>query len=125
MMTLTTKDFEIIQRALTLASTSDVSVKHAAIITRKNRIIAEATNRLKTHPVMLHYAPFVVTVHAEAAALIKARNAENCTLYSIRSMDGKLGNSKPCKYCAALLLESGITTVVYVMNNVIYKEKLS
>lgn len=124
MMTLTTRDFEHIQYALELAKTSQVGVKHSAVITRKNKIIAAETNRHKTHPIMLQYAPYTVTVHAEAAAIIRAKDVENCTLYSIRSLNGKLGNSRPCKHCAHFIVESGISIVVYVMDGVIYKERI-
>ena len=84
-----------------IASTANRDRAHVSIITRKNRLIAVGTNNWKTHPrtAMLGYMyPYL---HSELDAYRKIKTPlDRLTLLNFRiSTTGKLGMSRPCKFC--------------------------
>ncbi|MEM4258089.1 MAG: deaminase [Candidatus Thermoplasmatota archaeon] len=119
-MTYKTKiDPKIVDRVLNLATTSTHDTKMGCVITdRRGRIVAEATNMHKTHPLQHRHAvkvqqPNKVYLHAEIAALVKCRE-QGHTLYVGRWRgDGIIGLAKPCPICFSAIHEAGIREVVY------------
>lgn len=92
----------------------------AALIYQGRRQISAAVNVLKSHPDHLIYYPeWVCSIHAEHAAVLKARSVlQGSTLYVARH-GGE--NSKPCPGCMKVLSQSGVRNVVYMDNGIIRK----
>ncbi len=90
--------------------------KFGAVLAQKNTIISHGWNKLKTHPKSTH--PWK-HIHAEMDAIFKAKgNTVGATLYVTRvSTKGNLNNSKPCCFCMALIIASGIKKVFYTDKN--------
>lgn len=114
-MILTNKEKGLIDVTSKVCLLSSCRYKHGAIITRGSIIIAMGFNKFKTHTMHKEYGSHVVSIHAEMAAIIRARiDLTDCILYSVRiKNDGEYGISKPCKSCYKLILESGIRQVMY------------
>ena len=98
------------------------SYKHkiiATITNKKGVVVAKSTNSYsKTHPTQSKYAtkcgePYKVFLHAEIAAIIKAKGQG----YKIKvERFNKHGNplpSKPCPICELAIKEAGIKIVEY------------
>lgn len=99
------------------------SYKHGCVIVDKDKIVSVGTNLLKTHPKSNH--PWNM-VHAELAAILdhKFIDLKGCHAYVYReNLNGVIGNSKPCKYCEAVLKEAGIKKVFYTIENGYNEEK--
>lgn len=90
--------------------------KFGAVIAYKNDIISHGWNKLKTHPKSTH--PWK-HIHAEMDAIFKAGiKARGASLYVTRvNNNGHLNNAKPCPYCMAMIVASGIKKVFYTDNN--------
>ncbi len=90
--------------------------KFGAVIVFRNKIVSRGWNKLKTNPRSPH--PWK-HIHAEMDAIFKAKgNTVGATLFVARvSNKGCLNNSKPCAYCMALIIASGIKKVFYTDNN--------
>jgi deoxycytidylate deaminase len=88
----------------------------AAVLDKKNRVIALSHNTLKTHPVYGSKPPYN-TLHAEGAVLYfcKRHGINPVGMTMIVYRQGKRGklNSKPCPCCQRLIRESGIKKVIY------------
>ncbi len=111
--------------ALNLALNSTCRTRHASIIVAGNRILSQGINLYRTHPIYKHYQPHVETIHAEAKALISAKiDISGLTLYSVRNYNGVHANSKPCKSCMGLIIEAGISNVVFFENGEYKKVRL-
>jgi deoxycytidylate deaminase len=95
----------------------------AALIYRGSRVISAAVNILKSHPDHLVYYPeWVCSIHAEHAALLKARTSvSGGTVYVVRYQGL---TSKPCNGCLMLLVEAGVKEVVYMDNGRVSKMQL-
>lgn len=95
----------------------------AAMITKNGKIVSSAVNIIKSHPDHLDkYPPWVVSIHAEHNALLKARTSvAGGTLYVIR-YNGV--TSKPCEGCMSLLRDAGIARIVYLQDGYIIKESI-
>lgn len=99
---------------------------HGAVIAQGNRIIGMAHNVKVTHPIQKRYRYQSETIHAEIKALILTQSSVvGATLYSARiSRDGEMKISTPCATCTVLLIDAGISTIVYYDGTAIVKEKL-
>lgn len=107
------RDVYFMDVARMIAATSLVHPQLAALIVRGNRILTAATNVRKTHPIFMRYHHRnVVTIHAEARALLRG-NYEGATIYVAHNKDGKHANSKPCPTCFHLIVEAGLKKIVY------------
>lgn len=112
----------LLKKADEIAETSDCQHKLACILTdKRGKIISYSSNLRKTHPLMKQIAKKVnqnkkITLHAEIAALVKARRQPH-TAYILRKMKkGGYGLAKPCSICSAALEEAGVERVVFTTN---------
>jgi len=93
---------------------------HCAIVCNKRKILAIGTNSRQTHP----KAPVTARgqyLHAEVASIINAdREAlRGSVLYVVRvgkAVGRPMRMSKPCEYCQAAIVKSGIKRVYYSIN---------
>jgi len=84
-----------------IASTVDRDRAHISLIVRKNRLISVGTNNWKTHPKTAEYGYMYPYLHSELDAYRKIKAPlDRLTLLNFRiSTTGKLGMSRPCKFC--------------------------
>lgn len=84
---------------------------HVSMIISGKTILSIGTNSDKTHPLIrAHGYPEYAAMHSEVNAWAKLnaylRRDSNLTLVNARySRTGKLGMSKPCKYCLPFVTE--------------------
>ncbi len=85
-----------------------------AVVVQGNRLVSRGHNKpQKTHPKSSN--PFR-TIHAELAAIINLspEQLEGATIYVFRWTEGwNPGLAKPCPYCAQMLRDLGVETVVF------------
>lgn len=95
----------------------------AALIYSGSRQISAAVNVLKSHPDhMVYYPEWVCSIHAEHAAVLKARSSvKGATVYVARYGGD---NSKPCDGCTRLMQQHGIRYVVYMQQGDLYKMEI-
>lgn len=87
----------------------------AAVIMSGGRILASGMNVRFKHSANCcpHYS-----LHAEVAALKRACNPANATLYVCRVLqNGELGTSKPCPACQEQIKLAGLKKVCYTDYN--------
>ena len=109
----------ILKQAIAVAMASDAPKKMGAILLRKNKIIAAATNNhIKTHPIQFWAAQNAARVwgdpnlakkhyqHCEISALIKAReDVDTIVVCRVGGHGGKeLRYSRPCRICSGYIL---------------------
>lgn len=104
------KFFELARKTSFLSS-----YKHrlGAVITYKGKVVSKGFNVLKTHPRASN--PWNL-LHAETSAIINSRLEDftDCSIYIYReTKTGKLGTSKPCKYCYNLLKVLNFKDIYY------------
>jgi deoxycytidylate deaminase len=124
----------ILKQAIAVAMASDASKKMGAILLKRNRVIAAATNNyLKTHPLQYFAAQNAARVwgdpnlaakhflHAEVNALIKSReDADTIVVCRVGGHGGKdLRNSFCCPICYHYITEKcpTIKTIHWSTNN--------
>ena len=90
-----------IEIAKHVASTIDREKQHVSLIVRKNQLIAVGANNWKTHPKAMEMGYMYPFLHSELDAYRKIKTPmDRLTLYNFRfSKTGKLGMSRPCKFC--------------------------
>jgi deoxycytidylate deaminase len=127
---LTTKDITARDKwgfdlALKAADLSDCRYRMAAVILGKGgKVLGIGHNMLKTHPQHRNYPSWVVSVHAEAASIIRSRcDIRGATMYIAR-IGGRNGTSKPCPHCYEYIKLAGIKTIVYQGDTGITKERI-
>ena len=102
-----------------VAQASDGKFKHAALcLDNRGRIVSIAPNTYKTHPEQAKYArlagkPKKVSLHAEMAALIKAKEEVSTIIVCRVNNKGELRYSKPCPICTLAIEQSSIEDVWY------------
>jgi tRNA(Arg) A34 adenosine deaminase TadA len=107
--------------AIDVAETSESRKKVGAVLMKKNKIVATATNKdFKSHPIQAKWAERVglsekIYLHAEISAMIKAQHeADRIIVVRLGGWDGKtLRMAKPCPICDAYLRHAGIEHVYY------------
>lgn len=95
--------------------------KIGGVLVKKSKIISVGFNKLRTHTKSNN--PWK-SVHCEFDVILGCTKEElaGSSIYIYRQhQDGSSANSKPCKYCAMLIKESGIKKVYYTDDNS-YKE---
>ena len=108
---------DYIDKVIDYAKHSPAKFRHAAIcLDGKGRIVSYATNSRKTHPLQAEYARRTgkeqkVSLHAEIAALIKAREDIETVVVARINKRGELRNSRPCPICKLALEEAGVEEV--------------
>lgn len=111
--------------AVRTARSSPSRKRVGAVLLNKNKVVVTATNLdKKTHPLQAKFASIVgldekIYLHAEIAALIKARS--DCDTIVVARLGGHTGeelrNSKPCPVCRLALQEAGIKRICYTTDN--------
>ena len=108
---------DYIDKVIDYAKQSEAKFRHAAIcLDSKGRIVSYATNSSKTHPIQAEYArrtgkDHKVSLHAEIAALIRAREDIETVVVARINKKGELRNSKPCPICSLALQEAQVEEV--------------
>lgn len=116
------RDERLIQRAAALAATSvHPKWKLAALVIRGGSIVSASVN-VKRNPPRLTQGGPGTTWHAEEAALrsmrYQADRAEGCTIYVARvNKRNQMRLGRPCMKCFALIVSSGIKTIVYSVDD--------
>jgi deoxycytidylate deaminase len=86
---------------------------------KKGRLLSVGTNSyLKTHPVQAKYAKlanveYKIYLHAEVAALIKAKGKVHKLVISRLGKDGQFLPSKPCAICQRAIEDFGVVEVEF------------
>ncbi|SRR6056297_2581722 len=108
---------DYIDKVIDAAKQSESKFRHAALcLDSRGHIISVGTNTKKTHPMQEEYArrakrPQKVSLHAELAALIKARTDVETLVVCRINKQGELRNSKPCPICMLALEEAKVGEV--------------
>lgn len=100
---------ELARRA---ASFSTLRQRVGAVISSRNRILSVGCNKRKTHP----QSPSKWSIHAEVDALLGLpREVLNgSTVCVVRlTKRGLLAMSRPCAGCVGILLEAGVSKVIF------------
>lgn len=111
--------------AMKAADLSDCRYRMGAVILGKGgKVLGIGHNVLKSHPQHRKYPPWVISLHCEMNAIIRARcDIRGATMYIAR-IGGKNGISKPCPSCYEYIKLSGIKTIVYQSETGITKERV-
>lgn len=117
-MILRTK-LEAFDFARQIAELSPCNYRHGCVITdRAGRLVSFGFNSNKTHPTQARYASSLkqehkIFLHAEIAALVKARHL-GYNLYVVRvDRSGRLKPSEPCPICMMAISKAGIVNIVH------------
>lgn len=108
---------DYIDKVIDYAKSSPAKFRHAAIcLDKRGQIVSWATNSRKTHPVQAEYAKRTgkeqkVSLHAEIAALIRARDDIETVVVARINKRGELRNSKPCPICRLALEEAEVSEI--------------
>ena len=84
---------------------------------KRGRLLAVGRNSyIQTHPLQAKFAkkagrPQAIYVHAELAALMKARQQVHKLAVVRYNKDGSPGNAKPCEICELAIKEFGVKYV--------------
>lgn len=109
------------QRGLRIALAQAEKSRYAkwrmgAVLVKSGRVIAAASNTLRNEPGLAGLPLEECSVHAEAAVIQKVTNPSGIMYVARISRSGVQGLAKPCKRCRKLLIESGIRTVVWTID---------
>jgi len=92
-----------------------------AILVKGGSVINAGFNHSGTNRMIenhRHLRPNNNTIHAEIHAILGTPKhiAEHCSMYVARfTPGGRIGNSKPCTLCQAILKEMGVKRVMYTI----------
>ena len=118
----------ILKQAIAVAMASDAPKKMGAILLRRNRVIAAATNSYeKTHPLQYWAAQNAAKVwgdpnlakktrlHSEIRVLIKAREDADTIVVCRVGGHGKksIAYARPCPVCTGFLLDTSVVHIHY------------
>lgn len=115
------RDERFLDRAVGIAMTSTCRWKHGAVLTKGAKILAWSPNILRNDSRLDYQGS---TFHAEEAALrelcrVTGQSYTNSTFKGFTAYVARVNNfgetriSRPCKKCWRLLVDKGITEVVY------------
>ena len=108
---------DYIDKVIDYAKHSEAKFRHAAIcLDKRGQIVSHATNSRKTHPMQAEYAKRTgkeqkVSLHAEIAALIRAREDIETVVVARINKRGELRNSRPCPICRLALEEASVSEI--------------
>ena len=120
---ITSRDIRFYEMAEKVARLSDCASKHGAIVVRSGNVLSVACNRKTSHPVVSRHKPLATSIHAEHRCLVLAQsNVSHATLYSARVNGERKG--KPCRMCHSLMIDAGITSMVYFNGIELVKERI-
>lgn len=113
---LSKRDRSYLSLALNAAQSSECRMKHGAVVVKGGRVISIGINKNRNHPTIVssEHIKDYCSVHAEADALRKIRDAKGATLYVARANKrGQERLSRPCNRCYKLIVNAGINKIVY------------
>lgn len=91
--------------------------RHGAVVVKSGRVLGTGYNKDKNHPTQVspEHIKTHCSRHAEVEAIRDANwNVKGAVLYVARlNKQGKDLNSKPCKYCEAVIESAQIKKVIY------------
>jgi deoxycytidylate deaminase len=100
-----------------MASKSKSRQRHGAVIVKSGRVIGVGYNKNKNHPMTVspEHIKTHCSRHAEIEAIKDANfSVQGAILYVARvNRQGEDRNSKPCKYCQAVIQSNNIKKVIY------------
>jgi deoxycytidylate deaminase len=100
-----------------LSTKSQARQKHGALIVKSGRVLGTGFNKDKNHPnqVSPEHIKTHCSRHAEVEAIRDANwNVKGAVLYVARvNKQGDDRNSKPCRYCEAVIASTQIKKVIY------------
>lgn len=132
-MQFSKQQIRFFDKAAEVAASSEFDKYHlGCVAVLKNKIIASASNKLKTHPLQAHYDKYrqfnvmsdpknIHSLHAEIACLNMLRNQDICykdlELYIVRlRRDRDYGLARPCIACFNYIQNLGIRKIYYSTN---------
>lgn len=102
---------KFVVQTIELASKSQCSKHHGALVVKRSKVIGRGVNFLKSHPDWHERQRH--SYHAEIVAIKKANGQiEGSTVYSFRDAPWK--NSRPCEGCIDRMRRLGVRSMVYV-----------
>lgn len=116
-MLLSNKEKSFLEVAKYFAGKSQSRQRHGAVVVKSGRVIGTGYNKDKNSPlgVSPEHIKTHCSRHAEVEAIRDARfSVEGAILYVARvNRQGIERNSKPCRYCQAVISATKIKKVIY------------
>lgn len=116
---LSRKENSFLDLAVRLAESSDVDLKHGAVVVKNGRVLALGQNKWRNKDLKQaddQWEP-ILTTHAEMDALSRVPDAHGAVVYIGRIDDnGNRKFSRPCWRCMDALHKAGVKRVVYTTN---------
>ena len=115
-MKLLDKAVSLAQSVALHVDTDVYKYRHGAVIFRGKKVIGVGWNKRRRTPVLYSYGYKTCMLHAESAAILDVNYLDDIRgsdIMVVRICKTKLGNSKPCEYCMAMIKEVGIRNVYY------------
>ena len=137
MIELNKKDLRFFSIAREVSKKSTYKKVHiGAIIVRKNTVIGEGANMIKSHPLQAKYnnlnpnmeGNHTHSIHAEVSAIVHTGTTEldDCVIYIYRDdRTGHIAMCRPCIGCMKLIKAVGIKTIYYTTNEGFCEEHLA
>jgi deoxycytidylate deaminase len=108
------KDISFVSAASKIALTSDNRFRVGAIVVKSGRVMGGSPNITRSSP---RTPPNRFSTHAEIAAINFSSHCDKATIYIARlNNSNQYSISKPCAWCIQKIIESGITKVVYTLD---------
>lgn len=121
---VTAKDYRWYNLAVKTAALSTCRYKMGStIIGKGGNVLSLGHNILKSHSVHQDWPDWVVSIHAEHSAILRA----NCDIRGSTIYIARLGGnqiSKPCPHCLECIYTAGIRHIVYSNGRELIKAKV-
>lgn len=133
---MTKKDFKYFNLAKEVSKRSTYKKVHiGAIVVKKNQVIGEGANMIKSHPLQAKYNRLnpnmeenhTHSIHAEVSAIVHTGTTDlyGCTMYIYRDdRNGHIAMCRPCIGCMKLIKAVGIKAIYYTTNEGFCEEHL-
>lgn len=113
--TLSNTDNSFLSAAAKIAQTSDYRFRMAALLVKSGRVLGGDVNVPRITP---DTPPKRCSTHAEIRVLKSTKNTQGSTLYIARLLtNGDLAMAKPCVWCLESMISSGVSKVVFTLND--------
>lgn len=116
-MILSRRESSFLAVAKYFAEKSESRQRHGAVVVRSGRVVGTGYNKNTNNPMQVspEHIKTHCSRHAEVEAIKDAKFAvEGAVLYVARvNRQGQARNSKPCKYCQAVISATKIKKVIY------------
>lgn len=117
------KHQKFLDKAIELSKTSEMQLKHGAVLVKGSSVISVGINSRRNDPYFMEdeVAKLHSAEHAEESCLRLAKKVGNLTgaiIYIARTnRKGEPMNSKPCQRCITAIKAVGIRKIFYTINN--------